>query len=290
MPSLRSRKRARDSDRTATCDRLDVAFAEGQIDGVEHRTRVAAALRAAHIGDLTALTADLQLPGVARVRRGPSPARSVAASPTRPDRDAPGYWPVRIGVAVALVAAMAVAHAVVSRPVHRPPVPPPTAAAPVPITAPVVVEPVDLRTDRGLTELVAAVRRVSGGTVVDSLSVRGPDDGGVRIAEPGNPRADRTYTWTPGAGLTRLDVVSAIARDPDQRTVDLGDLDTTALAGLLADAPRATGVPGARSVRLMVFDPGSGPAVEITCTDGSAQRGTVTARPDGSGVAVFAAS
>ena len=62
------------------------------------------------------------------------------------------------------------------------------------------------------------------------------------------------------------------------------------LAGLLAGAPRATGVPGARSVRLMVFDPGSGPAVEITCTDGSARRGTVTARPDGSGVAVFAAS
>ena len=55
--------RAKDSDRTATCQILDSAFAEGQLSMEEHRQRVSAATNAATLGELESLVADLQTAG-----------------------------------------------------------------------------------------------------------------------------------------------------------------------------------------------------------------------------------
>jgi hypothetical protein len=52
--------RAKDSDRTATCQILDSALAEGQLSMEEHRQRVSAATNAATLDELESMIADLQ--------------------------------------------------------------------------------------------------------------------------------------------------------------------------------------------------------------------------------------
>ncbi|GFG53444.1 hypothetical protein CQY20_12115 [Mycolicibacterium agri] len=55
--------RARDADRTAVCQLLDSAFAEGQLSVEEHRQRVSAAVNATTLQELHALVEDLQTAG-----------------------------------------------------------------------------------------------------------------------------------------------------------------------------------------------------------------------------------
>jgi Domain of unknown function (DUF1707) len=52
--------RAKDDDRTKTCQILDGALGDGQLSMEEHRQRVAAATTAATLGDLQSLVGDLQ--------------------------------------------------------------------------------------------------------------------------------------------------------------------------------------------------------------------------------------
>ena len=54
--------RAKDSDRTETCQVLDSALAEGQLSMEEHRQRVSRATNAATLGELQSLVDDLQAP------------------------------------------------------------------------------------------------------------------------------------------------------------------------------------------------------------------------------------
>lgn len=56
-----SQTRAKDSDRDATCQALDIALGDGQLSMEEHRERVTAATSAKTLGDLSALVTDLQL-------------------------------------------------------------------------------------------------------------------------------------------------------------------------------------------------------------------------------------
>jgi hypothetical protein len=53
--------RAKDSDRTGTCQVLDSVLAEGQLSLEEHRHRVDAAIKATTLSDLQPLVDDLQL-------------------------------------------------------------------------------------------------------------------------------------------------------------------------------------------------------------------------------------
>src|SRR4029078_2969591 len=52
--------RAKDSDRTATCQVLDTALADGQLSMEEHRQRVSAPTHATTLGELWSLVGDLQ--------------------------------------------------------------------------------------------------------------------------------------------------------------------------------------------------------------------------------------
>ncbi|WP_430332117.1 DUF1707 SHOCT-like domain-containing protein [Rhodococcus sp. ACT016] len=63
MPNLRSpATRARDVDRAQSCTLLDAAYSDGQLGVDEYEARTATAMRAAMLGDLNNLTADLQIP------------------------------------------------------------------------------------------------------------------------------------------------------------------------------------------------------------------------------------
>ncbi len=55
------RTRARDLDRSEVCGLLDAAYADGQLDAEEHRSRTAAATPAKTLGELREFVDDLQL-------------------------------------------------------------------------------------------------------------------------------------------------------------------------------------------------------------------------------------
>ncbi|MGW4089762.1 DUF1707 SHOCT-like domain-containing protein [Nocardia sp. NPDC004750] len=73
------RMRARDLDRADASGLLDAAYAEGQLGADEYHDRIAQAAAAKTLGELAALTADLQTPAAARgfAARRPSVARKV---------------------------------------------------------------------------------------------------------------------------------------------------------------------------------------------------------------------
>jgi hypothetical protein len=60
------RTRARDLDRATASSLLDAAYAEGQLGADEYHDRIAQAAAAKTLGELAALTADLQAPAAAR--------------------------------------------------------------------------------------------------------------------------------------------------------------------------------------------------------------------------------
>ncbi|WP_063051922.1 DUF1707 SHOCT-like domain-containing protein [Nocardia arthritidis] len=60
------RTRARDLDRATASSLLDAAYAEGQLGADEYHDRIAQAAAAKTLGELAALTADLQTPAAAR--------------------------------------------------------------------------------------------------------------------------------------------------------------------------------------------------------------------------------
>ncbi|MGV9336975.1 DUF1707 SHOCT-like domain-containing protein [Nocardia sp. NPDC003726] len=73
------RTRARDLDRAAASGLLDAAYAEGQLGADEYHDRIAQAAAAKTLGELAALTADLQAPSAARgfAAQRPSVTRKV---------------------------------------------------------------------------------------------------------------------------------------------------------------------------------------------------------------------
>ncbi|MCP2292212.1 protein of unknown function (DUF1707) [Nocardia amikacinitolerans] len=81
------RMRARDIDRVHACGVLDAAYAEGQLGGEEYRERTAEAAKAKTLGELARLTADLQVPPVARDLT----PRGATRKPLRRGRSRAGY-------------------------------------------------------------------------------------------------------------------------------------------------------------------------------------------------------
>ncbi|CAM3735383.1 DUF1707 domain-containing protein [Tsukamurella strandjordii] len=78
-------KRARDADREEVMGLLDSALSDGQLDGAEHRDRVATALRASTLGELTGLVDDLQVAAPSFLApptdRPATPARVTPSAP-----------------------------------------------------------------------------------------------------------------------------------------------------------------------------------------------------------------
>ncbi|MDP0397847.1 DUF1707 SHOCT-like domain-containing protein [Tsukamurella strandjordii] len=87
-------KRARDADREEVMGLLDSALSDGQLDGAEHRDRVATALRASTLGELTGLVDDLQVAAPSFLRPPPPPPPApVLAKPSPPGPPRPAVRP-----------------------------------------------------------------------------------------------------------------------------------------------------------------------------------------------------
>ncbi len=215
--------RAKDSDRTDTCQVLDSALAEGQLSMEEHRQRVASATNASTLGELAGLVSDLQN----------SNAPVKMPNLTKPSRLAGGGWGMRAAVAgVLLVVGIAIGWGLygnTSSPLSftSDPGAKPDGIAPV-----VLTPPRQLQSLGGLTGLIEQMKQRFGDTMGYKLLIY-PDYGSLDRADPNDNRRKITYDYRGGWGDG--DDPAAIA--DDDRLVDLSKIDVKTVVGVLRGAP-----------------------------------------------------
>jgi hypothetical protein len=228
--------RARDTDRTDTCQLLDSALAEGQLTMDEHRQRVAAATNAATLGELQGLVSDLQPadPSLAVGSRTLTRRRVLAAAAIG-------------GVAVVGIAVAAVMFGGSDAPAPKPNAAPPspvlhTTAAPDPddttadVAPSVLSMPTQLHTLGGLTGLLDQMRTRFGDTMGIELAITA-DDAMLYRADPTDPHSKLLYRFNGGWGdPTRR------PRDDQDDVADLGAFDAKAVAQVLRSAPETLGI------------------------------------------------
>ncbi|WP_040793125.1 DUF1707 SHOCT-like domain-containing protein [Nocardia paucivorans] len=265
----RGELRARDSDRVEICGLLDGALADGQLTPDEHAERTTTAMRAPTLAALRELVADLQVA-----------AEPVFAS-ARPERSGRRWW-----AALAVITAAAVLGATVGA-LHTP-----TAelarAAPVAERSPSPKGPSPV-TGPGLTALVDAYRQAFGDTVVDTISAH-PDFALVQRIDLVTEQpilyryADEKFERVSGS------VVSWAAGRP----IDLGTIDVSVLARLLAGAPESTRVPDGTVDHIgigyeLAVPLEEGPVVEIFVKNSAGSTGHMVVSPAGKPLAIFPA-
>ena len=199
--------RAKDDDRTKTCQILDGALGDGQLSMEEHRERVAAATTAATLGDLQSLVADLQtehapiqLPELNK----PSRFRSGSGKRT---------WGFPLAVtAVLVVFGIAIGWGLYgnsSSPLDFTTDPGAKPDGVVPI---VNTPPTELQSLGGLSGLFEQMRKKFGDTTGYSLTIR-PDRADLNRPDPRDDRRVLSYDYRGGWG-------DPTRRDPEQVVVD----------------------------------------------------------------------
>ncbi len=269
-----ARTRAKDSDRTDTCQILDTALSEGQLSMTEHAQRVKAATSAATLGELRALVGDLQT-GNAPVQlptlRTPALART-GGSPA-----------LRLGIAAALMLlGVFIGSGMFGNtgsPLTRTPDPgaQPDGVAPV-----VLAPPRQLHSLGGLNGLLEQMRAKFGDTLGYRVVIY-PDYAVLVRADASDERRTLSYTYRGG-----WDDPSSGAKDRDAIIVDLGKFDVPAIVGVLRGAPETLNIkPADVTSTYLTLDPSGDPtnptgleiSVYVSSDFGS---GYIALNPDGS--------
>lgn len=237
------RTRAKDSDRTDTCQILDTALAEGQLSMTEHEQRVKAATNAATLGDLRSLVSDLQTSN--------APVQLPDLKPARQQG-----WGIRAAVAAVLVAlGIGIGWGLygnTSSPfsITADPGAKPDGVAPV-----VLSPPRQLQSLGGLTGLLDQMRKKFGDTSGYRLVVY-PDYASLDRPDPGDDRRKLNYYYKGGFGDP-----TASAKGGDDRVVDLAGFDAKAIVGVLRGAPETLGIRKADEIKstYLIIEPAKDP-------------------------------
>jgi hypothetical protein len=222
--------RAKDDDRTRTCQILDSALGDGQLSMEEHRERVATATTAATLGELQALVDDLQTehapvqmpnlkrPAADRMRTG-------------------GGWGLRAAVVgVLVVFGIAIGWGLYGN------TPSPLSFTSDPgaksdgIPGKVLTPPKQLQSLGGLNGLLEQMRQRFGDTLGYGLVVY-PDYAVLSRPDPSDDRRKLSYSYRGG-----FDDPSTSAKGDDDQVVDLGAFDVKTAVGILRGAPETVGL------------------------------------------------
>jgi uncharacterized protein DUF1707 len=225
-----SATRAKDSDRSDTCQILDSALADGQLSMEEHRTRVALATGAETLGDLQSLVSDLQTASapvqLPDLKRRPRFWRQPGAG---------GGWGMRAAVAgVLVVLGIAIGWGLYGNtpsPLNFTSDPGAKSDGIAPV---VLTPPKQLHSLGGLTGLIEQMKQRFGDTNGYRLIVY-PDYAVLDRADPADDRRELSYTYRGGWG----DANNTGAKSEDARLVDLGKFDVKTVVGVLRGAPES---------------------------------------------------
>ncbi|HET7667219.1 MAG TPA: DUF1707 domain-containing protein [Mycobacterium sp.] len=215
--------RAKDTDRTDTCQILDSALADGQLSMEEHRTRVALATGAETLGDLQSLVSDLQNSTAAV---GPDPKKWLRRF------GAGRGWGMRAAVAgVLVVLGIAIGWGLYGN------TPSPLNFTSDPgaksdgITPVVLTPPKQLHSLGGLTGLVEQMKQKFGDSNGYRLIVY-PEYASLDRPDSNDGRRQLSYTYRGGWGDP-----TTSAKSDDDRLVDVGNFDMKTVVGVLRGAP-----------------------------------------------------
>jgi tellurite resistance protein len=252
--------RARDIDRVNTCARLDLAYADGQLDASEHREFVTRAQAAKTLRELADLVRDLQPPEQA-VEDDPPATR--AALRRRTARSGPSRklaWVVAAAAAAVAVAVAApagndspdsgsAAPAVEAAPADRAADPTGQAGS----SAAETVEPVRPLAPGGFQRVVDSYRAEFGDTIAYEIILY-PERAAAGRALPDAP--DRIVPYSFKTDWQRSNV-PASARFPGYRDFDAALVDAAALDDLIARAPGLLGAPEGVVTHVIIRDDGT---------------------------------
>jgi hypothetical protein len=229
----RTNTRAKDDDRTKTCQILDSALGDGQLSMEEHRQRVAAATTAATLGDLQALVDDLQT--------GNAPVQMPQLS--KPSRFTDGgnaggrAWGFTAAItAVLVVLGIAIGWGLYgnsSSPLDFTTDPGAKPDGVVPI---VKTPPTELQSLGGLSGLFEQMRKKFGDTTGYSLTIY---EKRASLTRP-DPRDDRrvlSYEYRGG-----WDDPSSTTKSGDDRVVDLANFNPAEIIGRTRGAAQILGL------------------------------------------------
>ena len=273
-----ARTRAKDSDRTDTCQILDTALAEGQLSMAEHGERVKVATTAATLGELRSLVEDLQ---TSQQIRG-VPAQLLTPRPPGTAGTRAG-WALRLATAAVLVVlGVGIGWGLFgadTTPFNRAPDP---GAAPDGIAPVVLAPPRQLHSLGGLNGLLEQMRRKFGDTMGYRMVVY-PDYAVLTRADARDDRRTLSYSYRGG-----FDDPSTSLKGSSDRTVDLGKFDVPAIVGVLRGAPETLNIkPDEVKSTYLTLDPAQDPtapdALEISAYVSSEfGSGYLSVNPDGS--------
>jgi hypothetical protein len=268
-----ARTRAKDSDRTDTCQILDTALAEGQLSMAEHGERVKAATNAATLGELRALVSDLQ------TRNAPVQLPTLRT----PMAGSPARWGLRLAAAGALVLlGVGIGWGFSGgggSPFGRAPDPgaQPDGVAPV-----VLTPPRQLHSLGGLNGLFEQMRTRFGDTAGYRMVIY-PDYAVLVRSDRADDRRTLSYTYRGG-----WDDPSTGAKDREAVAVDLAKFDTATIVGVLRGAAVTLNIkPADVTSTYLTLDPSGDPgtpagleiSVYVSSDFGS---GYIALNPDGS--------
>jgi hypothetical protein len=225
-----ARTRAKDSDRSDTCQVLDSAFGEGQLSMEEHRQRVASATNAATLGELQSLVADLQNAN-APVRLPTLKSRPRFLG--KPGAHPAGGWGLRLATAAVLVLlGMGIGWGLYGN--TRSPLSFETdpGAKSDGIPAKVLTPPRQLQSLGGLNGVFEQMRQKFGGTTGFEMNIR-PDRATLYRPDTEDPRRKLMYDYRGGWG----DPYSTTTVDGDDRVVDLAKFNFEQTIAVLRGAP-----------------------------------------------------
>ncbi len=261
---------------------LDAGYSDGQLDAGEYRARTDAAMTATTLGELDALTADLQIPDHLLETVEPDPV---------PRRQIPGRL---VAVAIAVLAAVATLVALVVTVNHDddPPTPTETVAAPAPVRAPlpqgepepIVIEPIDTTTADGIEKFLRQFRDEFGDLQVDEVTFYPSHVAFTRMFDG---QSHRKQGWRFQGGFEPSGAPES--RPLDTETIDLADMDVDALGGLIATGADRLAVPNGK-VTYIIVEPQlitGEKQIKLYAQNGDKQSGHLTARLDGTVTDVY---
>ena len=255
--SQRNRTRARDADRTAACELIEAAYADGQLSLEEHDARITRALEARTIGELRGLTDDLQ------GERQPEPQPPRAKRPT-PRRSRLPRLRLPRRVQAWHIAVLGTALGVACIPALM-----------------LLTRGGEMLTVEGLEALVEAARDDLGSTRIDSVIVF-ESHAVLWRAQAGSPDRAESFTYRRRAIGGGFDEWTKSTREARETFVDLARVDVQAVIDLLERAPDLVRVDDVdRERRYLRIESADGGRIYIYLTNEFSEDGSIIASLDG---------